>query len=37
MMGCQIGQGYHFGRPRTAAEMVAWFRDRGSELRPMTA
>ena len=23
MMGCQIGQGYHFGRPRTAAEMMA--------------
>jgi EAL domain-containing protein (putative c-di-GMP-specific phosphodiesterase class I) len=23
MMGCKIGQGYHFGRPRTAAEMRA--------------
>jgi EAL domain-containing protein (putative c-di-GMP-specific phosphodiesterase class I) len=21
MMGCKIGQGYHFGRPKTAAEM----------------
>jgi diguanylate cyclase (GGDEF)-like protein len=37
MMGCQIGQGYHFGRPRTAVEMVNWFRDRGDERRPMTA
>jgi diguanylate cyclase (GGDEF)-like protein len=37
MMGCQIGQGYHFGRPRTGAEMMAWFRERGSEPRPMTA
>jgi EAL domain-containing protein (putative c-di-GMP-specific phosphodiesterase class I) len=37
MMGCQIGQGYYFGRPRTGAEMIAWFRDRGSEPRPMTA
>ena len=23
MMGCKIGQGYHFGRPKTAAEMRA--------------
>ena len=23
MMGCKIGQGYHFGRPKTAAEMQA--------------
>ncbi len=37
MMGCQIGQGYYYGRPRTGAEMVAWFRDRGNELRPMMA
>jgi EAL domain-containing protein (putative c-di-GMP-specific phosphodiesterase class I) len=21
MMGCKIGQGYHFGRPKSAAEM----------------
>ena len=21
MMGCKVGQGYHFGRPKTAAEM----------------
>jgi diguanylate cyclase (GGDEF)-like protein len=25
MMGCQVGQGYHFSRPRTAAEMMDWF------------
>jgi diguanylate cyclase (GGDEF)-like protein len=25
MMGCRIGQGYHFGRPRSGAEMAAWF------------
>jgi len=37
MMGCQIGQGYYFGRPRTGMEMMTWFRDRGSEPRPMTA
>ena len=37
MMGCKIGQGYYFGRPRTGAEMVAWFNARGSEPRPMTA
>ncbi len=23
MMGCKVGQGYHFGRPKTAAEMRA--------------
>jgi EAL domain-containing protein (putative c-di-GMP-specific phosphodiesterase class I) len=23
MMGCKVGQGYHFGRPKTAAEMHA--------------
>lgn len=27
MMGCQIGQGYYFGRPRTGTEMLAWFAD----------
>lgn len=37
MMGCQIGQGYYFGRPRTGAEMLAWFADRGDESRPMSA
>jgi diguanylate cyclase (GGDEF)-like protein len=25
MMGCRIGQGYHFGRPRSGAEMARWF------------
>lgn len=24
MMGCKIGQGYHFGRPRSGAEMARW-------------
>ena len=37
MMGCQIGQGYYFGRPRTGAEMLAWFADHGAETRPMSA
>ncbi len=37
MMGCQVGQGYFYGRPRTGAEMVAWFDARGTEPRPMTA
>jgi diguanylate cyclase (GGDEF)-like protein len=27
MMGCRIGQGYHFGRPRTGEEMAHWFGD----------
>jgi diguanylate cyclase (GGDEF)-like protein len=25
MMGCKVGQGYHFGRPKSAAEMRAMF------------
>jgi diguanylate cyclase (GGDEF)-like protein len=29
MMGCRIGQGYHFGRPRTGEEMGRWFEERG--------
>jgi diguanylate cyclase (GGDEF)-like protein len=28
MMGCRIGQGYHFGRPKTAAEMRAMLAER---------
>jgi EAL domain-containing protein (putative c-di-GMP-specific phosphodiesterase class I) len=28
MMGCRIGQGYHFGRPKTAAEMRAMLSER---------
>jgi diguanylate cyclase (GGDEF)-like protein len=28
MMGCRIGQGYHFSRPLGAAEMVAWQKER---------
>jgi EAL domain-containing protein (putative c-di-GMP-specific phosphodiesterase class I) len=27
MMGCRIGQGYHFGRPRAGAEMSHWFEE----------
>jgi diguanylate cyclase (GGDEF)-like protein/PAS domain S-box-containing protein len=27
MMGCRIGQGYHFGRPRSGAEMARWFEE----------
>lgn len=27
MMGCRIGQGYHFGRPRSGAEMAAWYQE----------
>ncbi len=37
MMGCQIGQGYHYGRPRTGAEMLRWFGARGNQVRPMSA
>jgi diguanylate cyclase (GGDEF)-like protein len=33
MMGCHIGQGYHFSRPRTAAQMMAWFADQLPEKR----
>jgi EAL domain-containing protein (putative c-di-GMP-specific phosphodiesterase class I) len=33
MMGCQIGQGYHFSRPRTAAQMMEWFADQRPEKR----
>jgi EAL domain-containing protein (putative c-di-GMP-specific phosphodiesterase class I) len=28
MMGCKVGQGYHFGRPKTATEMRAFLLDR---------
>lgn len=28
MMGCRVGQGYHFGRPRSGAEMARWFEER---------
>lgn len=27
MMGCSIGQGYHFGRPRAGPEMARWHED----------
>ena len=37
MMGCQVGQGYYFGRPRTGAEMLAWFAEPGHDKRPMRA
>ncbi len=30
MMGCKVGQGYHFGRPRTAAEMRESLAGRGA-------
>ena len=33
MMGCQVGQGYHFSRPRTAAQMLEWFADQLPERR----
>ena len=32
MMGCKVGQGYHYGRPKTAAEMRASMVERGSVL-----
>lgn len=30
MMGCKVGQGYHFGRPKTAAEMRAKLAERSN-------
>ena len=30
MMGCKVGQGYHFGRPKTAAEMREMLVEQGS-------
>jgi diguanylate cyclase (GGDEF)-like protein len=30
MMGCKVGQGYHFGRPKTAAEMRAKLMERAN-------
>jgi EAL domain-containing protein (putative c-di-GMP-specific phosphodiesterase class I) len=35
MMGCRIGQGYHFGRPRSGEEMSRWFEDKGGEAQPL--
>ena len=35
MMGCRIGQGYHFGRPRTGAEMSHWFEEQGGKSQPL--
>ncbi len=35
MMGCRIGQGYHFGRPRSGKEMSRWFEDKGRETQPL--
>jgi EAL domain-containing protein (putative c-di-GMP-specific phosphodiesterase class I) len=31
MMGCRIGQGYHFGRPRTGEEMAQWFGEKNGD------
>jgi EAL domain-containing protein (putative c-di-GMP-specific phosphodiesterase class I) len=31
MMGCKVGQGYHFGRPKTAAEMRASLEPKDSD------
>lgn len=31
MMGCRIGQGYHFGRPRGGADMANWYQDGSDE------
>lgn len=31
MMGCKVGQGYHFGRPKTAAEMRALLADEAKD------
>ncbi len=33
MMGCQMGQGYYFGRPRTGAEMLTWFAEPDNQKR----
>ena len=33
MMGCQIGQGYHFSRPRSAAQMLEWFAEQVPDRR----
>jgi EAL domain-containing protein (putative c-di-GMP-specific phosphodiesterase class I) len=35
MMGCRIGQGYHFGRPRTGTEMSHWFEEQGGKSQPL--
>jgi len=33
MMGCKVGQGYHFGRPKTAAELRATLADKNDAPR----
>ena len=33
MMGCKVGQGYHFGRPKTAAEMRGALVERAPAMR----
>jgi EAL domain-containing protein (putative c-di-GMP-specific phosphodiesterase class I) len=37
MMGCTVGQGYHFGRPKSAAEMRASLLERHSSDDGLTA
>ncbi|MBN9345036.1 MAG: GGDEF domain-containing protein [Devosia sp.] len=37
MMGCKVGQGYHFGRPRTATEMRASLVERAAPSLPASA
>jgi diguanylate cyclase (GGDEF)-like protein len=35
LMGCQVGQGYHFSRPCSGAKMVQWFTERGETRRSL--
>ena len=35
MMGCRIGQGYHFGRPRSGAAMAQWYEEHAGAHRSL--